>query len=675
MHDAEKAAGEAAGTAKPKFDDWAATLDQTTGAFTRATRAMVLQKLQTDGMISAAGQLGINTRDLIGATLGQEGAMRRVANATKGNTDILKGLTNQKLSEWLYKNRDALRSQQTQMRQNIHDTQTWSQALRGVPKKVQARLANLDYKPTMAQVRALKRQYDLTPKQVRTIIKETGVTQTRGKVKDLQGIIKEFGNTKPSNKWLQFYVGDLTGARQKTSKGTADINRGLSEGTAKARPNLNPFTQMFQSNLTGLKGTASSGGKGIGSNLGSGINSGIGGWFSTISATAAAAVRQAAQAARNEAKIASPSKVFRTIGNQLGDGLAKGIRDTLLRASKEGKALAAAVFSGVMAGSSGAERAIAQVTKLIEKRIKGKDQEKREKALLKRYADEFQAIKKNAKAQDAVNRRLDAARDKLREIVDERKEYARAIKDSFVAFGDVTALGRNEDGSVSITSLIDQLKDKVRDAKRFADLIKTLQKQGLNRTSIEQMLAAGPEAALATAEAITAGGASAITEMNSLTSQLAASGDLLGDTMGDRYFNAGIKAAEGIVKGLESEAKKLDRAAIRMADALVKAVKKALGIKSPSTVFRGLGDNVTKGLVIGLDETYVKRSAASLASSLEQGFGTPALEAYASQRASQASQTGVRVTLTSEQVSQLQRGREVAMDLDAYYAAGGRRRS
>ena len=144
--------------------------------------------------------------------------------------------------------------------------------------------------------------------------------------------------------------------------------------------------------------------------------------------------------------------------------------------------------------------------------------------------------------------------------------------------------------------------------------------------------------------------------------------------MADQFYGAGIAAQQGLINGLIKDSRALDRAARRLARKLAVAVRRALGIHSPSTVFKAIGDQVTQGLVIGLDETYVKRSAASLASSLQKGFGTPALEAYASQTAGSGSPT-IHVRLSADQVTQVQRGREIAIDLDAYILAGGRRRA
>ena len=183
------------------------------------------------------------------------------------------------------------------------------------------------------------------------------------------------------------------------------------------------------------------------------------------------------------------------LGRDMGRGLELGLRTRRRHAKTEGQKLAESVRDGVRKGSAGVSKEIDRLNALIRKKVTGKGDEKREKALIKRLDGRYDALRKVGRAQDAVNKKLDAARQKLKEAVQAHKDYAAAIKDTIVNTGNVTSLGQNEDGSVSITNLIDQLKDKVANAKRFADLIQSLQKSGLNRTAVQQMLDAGPEAA------------------------------------------------------------------------------------------------------------------------------------------------------------------------------------
>ena len=55
-----------------------------------------------------------------------------------------------------------------------------------------------------------------------------------------------------------------------------------------------------------------------------------------------------------------------------------------------------------------------------------------------------------------------------------------------------------------------------------------------------------------------------------------------GDYVAGQMYDVGIAASEGIVQGLESDSKKLEAAAEKLANTLTAAVKKALGIKSRS---------------------------------------------------------------------------------------------
>jgi hypothetical protein len=368
---------------------------------------------------------------------------------------------------------------------------------------------------------------------------------------------------------------------------------------------------------------------------------------------------------------------FQSITNMIPDWKGPKAKDKrLLRPT--GRWIMQGLVAGIKDGQRGVEKVLGQLTKQIEKalnrRYDGKQLKRMTQAWAKwlRRADD--ALIRNAKAQDRNTERTKKAREALRDLIKESKEYAKAIAASVVGTGNITGLGKQEDGTTSITTLLNELRDKVAAAKRYASLVASLTKQGLNKTTIQQIIDAGVEGGLATAEALASGGQAAISEVNSLTAELRATGKGLGDSVASTMYDAGIKAAKGLIRGLEKQGRALDRAAVRLANSLVRAVKKALGIKSPSRVFEGLGTDVTKGLVIGLDETYVKRAGASLATSLKSGFGTPALDAYSASVASSSQQT-IAVTLTAEQVSALQRGREIQMDLDAFKAAGGRVRA
>lgn len=386
-------------------------------------------------------------------------------------------------------------------------------------------------------------------------------------------------------------------------------------------------------------------------------------WIGPIRAKGVAMGKAAVDGAKEGAATNSPSRETIWVGRMLGEGLAVGMNSTAGRVKGSAKNLVASVLAGVTGGSAGVDAALDRLTKLVEKRIKGKNQEKREKAVLKGLKDQYAALRANGQAQDAINASLEDAKNALDAARQAYDDYSASIRDSIKATGDVTQLGRQDDGTVAITSLLNELENKAVRAERFQSLMQQLADQGLSRQAIDQMLAAGPEAALATAEAIASGGAAAITQINVLQGRLDAAGAALGKNMADRYYLDGVNAAQGLVNGLLSQLAAVQAAADALAAALASATKKKLKIKSPSRVFKDIGKNITDGLTIGIDDTRATRAGASLAQGLTRGFGTPALDAVASLAGGSSGQS-FTIRLSAEQVSQLQRGREIQADLD-----------
>src|SRR5690606_19296921 len=89
-------------------------------------------------------------------------------------------------------------------------------------------------------------------------------------------------------------------------------------------------------------------------------------------------------------------------------------------------------------------------------------------------------------------------------------------------------------------SMIEQLRERVKISERFTSAIAKLRGMSLNNTSLQQLLDKGPEAGLAGAEALAAGGAGMIKEVNTLTGQLATAGDTLGKSAAGQFHDAGI---------------------------------------------------------------------------------------------------------------------------------------
>ncbi|SNS50515.1 hypothetical protein [Actinacidiphila glaucinigra] len=217
---------------------------------------------------------------------------------------------------------------------------------------------------------------------------------------------------------------------------------------------------------------------------------------------------------------------------------------------------------------------------------------------------------------DAGAKKLEAARDKLDRIREDAKNFRDEIRDKVIDTGDVTKI---EDDSFE--GIKKGLTDAVEKAKRFAEVLKKLKALGLNATSFEQIASAGPEAGLKAAEEIANAGKDGVDSINDLQKELEKYATSAGNTASHYLFDAGIKAAEGLVKGLEKEQAAIEKQMLKIADAMVKAIKKALDIHSPSRLFRKLGQFVGKGFGLGVEDEQgrVERATNALASSATAG--------------------------------------------------------
>lgn len=655
---------------KARVDALKASLDAFTAAQTGETRVKALDALekQLPGVTAAMKTAGISQRTLAKAATGNAEALGKINAVYENATPFQKFTFSQhQVSDALDAVGVSFNQASREAREQILVSQDLKALYGKLPKNVYTKLEATGIEPTIRGVAKVAAKYNLTPKQIKSVISVLGVDATVKQVQRAKGRIEDLGNADPKlDKKLPPKVKRGIDATKNPTLAALEraVNTPLRDVGKNVQPNLNPFGRSLSGKITALQGPASRDGSGVGRNLGAGMYGGLGEWIDPIASRAASMVRGAVSAANAAGAVRSPSRETEYTGRMLGRGLERGLDRSRPRVRVMGAALVRSVLAGVQGGSTGAANALDAITSQIRRGITGKGDAAREAALLKRLRARYAAIRRNAKAQDANTAALERARQKLADLKQEAADYAATIKSSITSYGDVTQLGRQDDGTVSTTTLLREMQQRVLNAERFRILIQQLAKEGLSRASVQQLLDAGPEAALATAEAIRAGGASAITELNTLQTRLATAGAGLGDAMSDRYYSAGVQAAAGLVRGLEAQARNLDRAAVRLANELVRAVKRALGIRSPSRVFAGIGENVTKGLDLGLDETYVKRSGAQLASSLEQGFGTPALAAYASITAGGSSSPTIRLRLSAEQISQLQRGREIQADLD-----------
>lgn len=207
-----------------------------------------------------------------------------------------------------------------------------------------------------------------------------------------------------------------------------------------------------------------------------------------------------------------------------------------------------------------------------------------------------------SKTRDRLNKQLSEAKGDLSELRKEARGFSDAIRSSVTELGNVSKA--NEGIAVTFEGIRRNLADAIGTTSRFSTAIKGLTRAGLNETSLRQLIAAGPEAGLAAAEALLGAGQAAITGpggINDLQKTLDKAGKSLATSTTDTLYAAGISAGKGLVEGLRSQEDKIVAQMDRIADRLVSSIKKKLEIRSPSGVLsREVGAELPAGIAEGV---------------------------------------------------------------------------
>lgn len=200
-----------------------------------------------------------------------------------------------------------------------------------------------------------------------------------------------------------------------------------------------------------------------------------------------------------------------------------------------------------------------------------------------------------------------AAEQKL--FSDERAKVAGAVAGNF----DITSLNApTQFGTASPTGFLQNLVVEEQQAQKFAAQLLNLRKAGLNKNLIAQLGEAGVGQAGAAVQSLASFAPAQIKQANDLYAKANAAAQVAGTQVATSLYQAGVDSARGYVNGLTSQLGLVDKAAAKLADTVIKQIKKTLGIKSPSTVAHGLAGNTVAGYVAGVDDRlHLVRGAAS----------------------------------------------------------------
>ncbi|MFD8404670.1 hypothetical protein ACFV1G_08300 [Streptomyces anulatus] len=319
-------------------------------------------------------------------------------------------------------------------------------------------------------------------------------------------------------------------------------------------------------NLRSASAGAGGGGglAGAGAEAGRGLSAGLRGSAADVDASARVMAAAVTSGVRAELEIASPSKKMRALMKDVGRGLILGLTGEKSKISATAKDLVKdiwAAWAGVKTNKDSA--LVARVTKDTKK---------------------LQA--------------LASARDKLAAKIKAANDYRAGLKSNAQQAAGLSNLGL-QDQEVSASSIQAGLSQKLAKVNQFARYVASLAKRGLSKSLLRQVIDMGPDAGYAYASALAGMGTAALRGVNKTQGHLDKAATTLSGLGADLMYDSGKNASKGYLKGLDSQQAAIEKQMVKIAKAMDKAIRKALGIKSPSTVAAVSGGYFTQGVAKG----------------------------------------------------------------------------
>jgi TP901 family phage tail tape measure protein len=324
--------------------------------------------------------------------------------------------------------------------------------------------------------------------------------------------------------------------------------------------------------------------------------------------------------------IASPSKVFRQLGIWVNQGLVDGLTGSAHKVKSAVNKTASELIQARnrladMLGTKAAkghtgwikshEAAITHLESYV----------KREGTQLERLAGKREAIAK----------RLKSAQAHLKSLAKEWSAAQKDVANNIMQGASIITQSQTDGLSLDAATVVDNMRQQVQAATQFAANLDALRRRGLRSDLVKQIADAGVDSGGDTAQALLTASPDQIRQLNQLQTQLGTAANATGATVADGMYGAGMNAAKGLIKGLQSQEKAIDKQMLKIARSMERAIKHALGIHSPSRLFHEIGQFVSAGLVNGIDSGHgnVERSAHRMSDAVVRGAKVPRLSGTA----------------------------------------------
>lgn len=327
-------------------------------------------------------------------------------------------------------------------------------------------------------------------------------------------------------------------------------------------------------------------------------------------------------------QITSPSKVMQKLGEYVGAGFAQGLTTSTSDIQNSFNTLNAKINESM----AKFRQTIATEQDKIDKLREAKKPDTKAIAEAQHMIDVNQGLLNRAKAahveltkglskeraemlklsvqyQD-IAAKVDEARRALEDAIRVRDDASKSISDKFSATPAIVmtdADGKPITPAEQLANYQLGLQNQASAVSTFAATLEQLRALGLDDKTYQKLLDDGTMDQ-AFASQLLAGGKTAVDSLNLLDTQLDNVSKNLGTAAGTNLYQAGVDAKQKLLDGLlvsntDGNIKQITERMNELARIMVKAIKKALKIKSPSEVFAEIGALSMEGLAKGFDDS------------------------------------------------------------------------
>ena len=267
----------------------------------------------------------------------------------------------------------------------------------------------------------------------------------------------------------------------------------------------------------------------------------------------------------------------------------------------------------VTGGLTGGYSAIDELMRLSKNEDLSRGSRSRARSSSRRFESDLRRLYSRA---ERIDKKLETAQEKAKELEGIQRSVSSGISGRAYDLDVTSQWSQNSSGQWEQTSGVSGVRTNAAAAaarvKTLAKRLQQLQQMGYAGAILQEVAQAGSiEASIQMADALLQGSRADVKSINASYASIQKWSDQAGKYVTGGFYKGGIDAADGVVKGLESQKSSVESQIAKLAKSIEDTFKRVLGIRSPSTVMKKLGENVGEGLRDGILGSLAEVGSAS----------------------------------------------------------------